>query len=296
VYALINLLHFEGGSPLYGDVSLVLSPATVSARALLSPFDTGSWSGRCNATVPPSPAYAHNCSAYPGHGGLGTLRHTAHTILANEIYWSTSRALTLKRERLFAPLAAPPALTGADFVHYLEAVPAATLRFADDVRFVIADFSSLFGAAVGAQLQRWCVRQGWPLAWSLSLNLGPMTAPRFWSVGDLPGPFGTDAYARLLDPTVATAVGANASVTVADLHEFDDVWSAAAIARGPDVAVAAMTNRSVPWAPSVWEGLWYRLRNATGAALHVSPLRARACADLERCIGLAEAGDACVCY
>ena len=133
VYALVNLLRFEGGSPLYGDVSLVLSPSTAARTSILSAFDSGSWNNFCNATGAAFPhPYPHNCSAYDGHSGLGTLNQTDHLLLANERYWKTPRALLSKIERVFAPSAAPPPLEGSDLVHYLEAVPAAQLLYPTD--------------------------------------------------------------------------------------------------------------------------------------------------------------------
>jgi hypothetical protein len=138
VYALINTLRFEAGSPLYGDISLVLSPAVAAATSLLSPFDTGSWTALCNTTGPPPYPMPtpppHNCSAYAGHAGLGTLNHTAAALLSNEAYWRTPEALHRTLQRLLAPEHAPPPIHGPDLVRYLEAVPAATLRFPRDVK------------------------------------------------------------------------------------------------------------------------------------------------------------------
>ena len=303
---MVNLLRFDAGSPIYGDVSLILSPSSAARTSLVSPFDTGSWNAMCNSSswLPLKPHYPHNCSAYGGHAALATLNHTAHALLANEVYWKSPRALLAKLARIFSPLASPAPIAGEDLPRYLEAVPAATLRYPADIRFVVADFSSLFGSAIGAELQRWCVRQGWPFTWSLGLNLGPMTMPRFWSVGKLKGAYGTEPYARLLDPTVGVGIGVNASVTSADKQAFASAWAAAASARGPaaadwtvsftssaDSLEAAAVTDSVDWAAR-----WSALRNQTGRALHLSALRAGACADIERCIGVSAAGDECVCY
>jgi len=297
VYALVNLLRFEAGSPLYGDISLVLSPASAARYSLISPFDTGSWTVMCNTSRRPwKPSYPHNCSAFPSSNGIGVLNHTVRSLLLNEQYWQSPQAFLRKVERLFSPHAKPAPLSGTDFVHYIEAVPAATLRFSSDIRFVIADFSSLFGAAIGAELQRWAARQGWPLTWSLGLNLGPMTKPRFWSAGTLQGPFGSEPYPRLIDPTVAIAVSVNVSVTKADSEAFASAWASAKAVRGS----LADANRSVSFVNSTfnasdWAVRWRSLREHMSGALRVAPLHRASCLELERCFGVAALRDACVC-
>ena len=49
-YALLNLAGADGGSPLYGDISAVLSPRHVRSVTLLSAIDTGEWTALCNQT------------------------------------------------------------------------------------------------------------------------------------------------------------------------------------------------------------------------------------------------------
>ena len=107
--ALLNLANADGGSPLYGDISAVLSPRHMRSVTLLSAIDTGEWTALCNRSsgsaaegiaawregwqgagrentgfhgnassyVP----YAPVCDAY--HFTLGTLEHFDHLILAN---------------------------------------------------------------------------------------------------------------------------------------------------------------------------------------------------------------------
>ena len=135
VYALVNLLRDPAGSPLYGDVSIVLSPQIASSTALLSACDTGSWHAMCNTTgsMNLSHAYPHNCSAIDA-GALGTMRTWERTLLQNEAYWANTSALLLKLQRMLAPPSSPPPIRGVDLVKYLEAVPAATIEFASDVR------------------------------------------------------------------------------------------------------------------------------------------------------------------
>ena len=159
-------------------------------------------------------------------------------------------------------------------------------RSPTDIKFVIADFSSLFGSTIGAKLQQWCTRLGFPLAWSLGLNLGPMVGPRFESVGKIKGPLSTDAHARLLDPVVGVSVGVNVSVSSADQRTFGTSWSKAAAIRCLNASFNA----------SDWEARWRTLRKQTDTVLHMAPLHAAACVDLERCIGIDAAANTCVCY
>ena len=58
-------------------------------------------------------------------------------------------------------------LSRAAFMRYIEADIAGTVGFPTGVQLVLASFSQLFGTTAGAQLQTWCIQQGWPLAWAL---------------------------------------------------------------------------------------------------------------------------------
>merc|ERR1740117_1428477 len=118
IYALLNVANSDLGSPLYGDVTAVLSPRHVRGVALLSAIDTGEWTGFCNSTgdatrlemlrstalqstprrTRPSSTfnvYPHNCSAYKFR--LGTFSHMDHLLLANLRYWKLPLPDTLAR-------------------------------------------------------------------------------------------------------------------------------------------------------------------------------------------------------
>jgi len=156
------------------------------------------------------------------------------------------------------------------------------------VKFLIGSFPSLFGTDVGQQLQRWCVAQGWVLAWSLGLNQG-RPEPFFWTAGALRRPF--PANRRLADPLVLarTSAAANASVAPVAAAAFRAAWLEANRSR----SAAARANGTV--SNSTWAALWDRLASALPRSLRLQPLRADSCADVERCVGTTLEGR-CVCY
>uniref|UniRef100_A0A7S4BK56 Uncharacterized protein n=1 Tax=Chrysotila carterae TaxID=13221 RepID=A0A7S4BK56_CHRCT len=283
VYCAVNTLRFGAGSPLYGEVSVVLSPAAAARTTLLAPFDTGSWIFMCNATsgTPPWFHYPHDCSAYNGRRGLGTMAAFEHLWLQNEAWWlRNSSTLPRSLARLLSPFDAPSALMGIDFVRYFEAMPAATLSFETDIKLVIADFSALWGEAVGQLLRAWCSTQRWPLAWALGLNRGRSHGVAFWDAGGFKGTFGTDPFPRFLDPELAVTAGINITVSQFDLSAFDASWESAAASR----IVALQQNKSFD--PKEWSRRWSQLRPNTSESLWLGLLRPRACADTERCLGV----------
>ncbi|CAE7447611.1 clpC [Symbiodinium natans] len=278
-YFALNALRMDAGSPLYGDVTLVLRPSVAHAVSIISGFDTGSWTGMCNKSfTPPAGGFDHDCSAYPGHAGLGSFEAFDHLFLINEQYWHNAHTL----ERLLVRALTPDsALTGPDFVHYFEVLPAARLKFPDHIKFVIASFPGLFGTARGERVRAWCRRYGWTLLWSLGLNLGFTTdfgMPHFWDLKNQSGPFWD--HPRLLDPeTVGPAVNATCGTSAV----FAEAWAAVAAARAARHLV-----------PKDWAELWAALASKVPAASRISPLRAFSCADPEGCLGITEDGD-CVC-
>ena len=153
------------------------------------------------------------------------------------------------------------------------------------VKFLIADFSSLFGAAEGSRLQRWAIRYGWPLLWSIGINQGPMTQSRFWSIGKSERNYATDPYGRLIDPLVASGVGVNVSSDESARTRFAAAWSTA----------SAVRNGSTSFNATAWEDAWRELRDSMPSLLHVSPLWAGACANLEKCFGVSAERAMCAC-
>ena len=186
--------------------------------------------------------------------------------------------------------AAASSLLPTDLYQYLEAMPAARLRLPSSVHFLIGSFPTLFGFELGTKLRRWCVQQGWILAWSLGLNLGRAEVD-YWSIGYMPH---LPSHARLIDPSSLTHVS-NLSVSAAATRAFEASW-----------ATAATTRNSRPhWkvTNTTWSSLWSDLSLEMPPALYVRPVRAGSCAEPDRCIGIsvaeAEEGAAeqpCVCY
>eukprot|EP00438_Fugacium_kawagutii_P018302 Skav212451 [mRNA] locus=scaffold385:43035:44417:+ [translate_table: standard] len=281
-YFMLNSLRVDAGSPLFGDVSVVLKPSFAHATAIISPVDSGSWAGFCNGSYPtPRPSYVHNCSAFPGHQGLGTFHALDHLFGANEAYWTTPDAFLRPLERLLASDDASTALNGNDLVRYFEVLPVAQVTFAD-VKFVIADFPHLFGTKRGGRVRTWCQRNGWVLLWSLGLNVGFSTNygyPHFWDVFNT-GPFRTRP--RLIDPEFLRT-WMNISSFVLDV--FNHSW------RQFETRRTAARDREIPLQPIEFQAAWTALVSKL-SDLQISPVRAH-CHDLDLCIGVTSRG--CLC-
>ncbi|CAJ1380615.1 unnamed protein product [Effrenium voratum] len=280
-YFLLNSLRVDEGSPLYGDVSVVLLPSFARRVSVLSPFDSGSWSGLCNHSfVTPNTSYAHNCSAFSGRGGLGTFQAFDHLFEINERYWAKPEAFLQPLARLLGPEGST-GLVGENFVQYFEVLPTARVEFTH-VKFIIAAFPSLFGTDRGERVQRWCRRNGLMLVWSLGLNVGFTTdhgMPHFWDVQKQRGPFYSNQ--RLMDPGVLRTSSLNATAAAEDVAAFSAAWQ----------LLASERRRHLE--PADFNRLWASLTANLSHSLQIAPLRAASCADLDRCIGVTRLG--CLC-
>ncbi|CAK0825074.1 unnamed protein product [Prorocentrum cordatum] len=183
-------------------------------------------------------------------------------------------------------------LPARHLLKYWEALPAASLQYPEDVRFLLASFPSLFGTSVGAQLQRWAKQRGWLLVWSLGFNLQDVGVVMDFSI--LGADFNLTSNQRLVDPLVAleTTATANLSLTGAATRTFQDYWGQA----------AAMGNYSPDgWtrgSNATWASLWSRLVGALPGGLRLRPLRGGDCPRLPsetECIGVSH-DSKCVCY
>lgn len=281
-YFLLNSLRSDAGSPLYGDVSVVLKPSFAHATSILSPLDSGSWAGWCHGSYsPPKPSYAHNCSAFPGHQGLGTFQALDHLFGINEAYWSSPAAFLRPLARLLAGEDASTSMVGEDFVRYFEVLPTAEVTFSD-VKFVIADFPSLFGTARGVAVRSWCQKNGWLLLWSLGLNVGFSTnqgRPHFWDVFNQPGPF--RGRSRLIDPEFLGPLQPWQNVS-SDLDAFNASWQLLQAKRGT----------ALPLKPKDFQFAWTALEGQLSPDLWITPVRA-SCPDLDLCVGVTRKG--CLC-
>ena len=290
VYHVVNSMRSDAGSPLYGNVSVVLSPS-VRNTTLYSAIDTGEWAWLCNRSelTPPrartsSPRkaragwgpYSPECAAY--NFSLGTHEHFDHLFLANADYWKENRAdaIAARLRWLLYPWQSP--LFGYQLTRYWEAMPAATLQFPAAVHFVIALFGPLFGTDEGAGVREWCIRNGWILVWSLGLNTDD--AQDFWSVGWVPSPFPSNA--RFLDVPAATA--ANRTISAHARAAYDRSWRDASATRAAGGALGNAT----------WSRLWRAAAGALPSSLRLRPARAADCARIDACVGVDFDGD-CVC-
>ena len=153
-------------------------------------------------------------------------------------------------------------------VYYWEADILGTVRYPQDIKAVVANFETHFGASTGAALQKWCAQWGWPLLWS-TYNSKVCNDPR-----------------RAIDLVVATTSHMNISTPPALTAAFSSLWARAAAERA--------NASKAPIVPAVW---WSGLVNSTVPGINSTllfPSSARDCTDADRCLGQTVAG-VCVC-
>ena len=51
---------------------------------------------------------------------------------------------------------------------YFELNPIAAVSFPQGVKMMVGMFELLWGTPTGDALRAWCIRRGWPLAWSFN--------------------------------------------------------------------------------------------------------------------------------
>jgi hypothetical protein len=87
---------------------------------------------------------------------------------------------------------------------------AGTLAYPHAISLVVGSFSDIFGTNYGRQLQAWCIKWGWPLAWA--------RGPYGHQNGGAPG--------RFLDPHVLakSRAGQNLTVPASNKAWFDHMW------------------------------------------------------------------------
>lgn len=330
-YCVVNTLKVDAGSPLYGSVSAVFSPARAKATILISSADTGSWSALCNQSYqqqsnlkqdtgldhllhaglhaeqrirafdwPPS-KYRTNCSQYPGRSGLGTLEDFSHLFLVNDAYWNSSGSQPLFSifSRLFSEQEMKRGgwgtgheLSPQDFVTYWEAIPAANLQYTNGVKFLIGSFPGLFGTPEGTALRKWCIERSWVLVWSLGLNPS-QDEIGYWGLN-----FWTVAYLQRTFPSNKRLLDAEVLVHTSAVANITIASAEQSYAMAWELAKIARTKaaeKKTIVANTTWAELWGTLAGQLPVALQLEPLRARSCADVEACVGLSGDGH-CVCY
>lgn len=293
-YASVNRHLVDMGSPLFGQVSAVFSQRAMRKSALVSAVDSGYVTSYCNASdggpsdFPPGLMWP-NCTAYQRFDHLGTMEHFNHLFLINRDFWNNKNGadpLLLQIARLESSWGSAQ-MTTAQLLHYWEAMPAATMYFPQDVRFLIGSFPELFGSKTGSDLQKWASSRGWILVWSLGANF---KIPVTWEnafIGTWPLPLNQ----RLVDPLVAQQTSAKGDLPLAqvDMSAFSRQWE----------AVETLRNSNVQIANTTWAKLWGNLTDSMPVGMRVSPLRAGRCPrpseDAPECIGISGDGK-CVCY
>eukprot|EP00035_Acanthoeca_spectabilis_P031745 m.15583 g.15583 ORF g.15583 m.15583 type:complete len:512 (-) comp4936_c0_seq1:37-1572(-) len=280
IYTTVDLMHLSTGNPTFGDVAMIFRPGYVQPQSLLEPVDTGAWEGWCNHTSK-GPVqcldypWAVNCSAWSPRV-QGTFNHPEHILLANILMWDGGDCINATGDmlpRLFSVLFGERrkdmALTHpTQMMTFVEANLAGAVAYPDGVKAVVGVVQSLFGTALGQQLQAWCSHWGWPLLWALA---PPGEVPMWWPPGQ---PMLLDT--RVIDPTINIPL--NFTIPPTSTANFTSTWDSVATARRSQ-------------APVNWTSTW----SALPANLVVSAgLRPFQCGDLDHCVAVWPDGD-CFC-
>jgi hypothetical protein len=304
IYIAHNLRRIDTGSnPHFGDVGAVFSNAAVRQMVLIASIDTGIYEGSCNRSASHQhyPQLPLNCSYGNGSVGapidaVGTLDDHTHLLLDNLGLWSGysedsldwQQKLIEQAAQLFgrSPFAAAPYdslppvnNTRDDIERYWESNLLGNPPLPAAVKFLLPVFGASFGTDAGRSVQALSGARGWPLLWAL----GDGTTAERHAPG-APAVYASEA--RLLDPTVAAASALNATAAAGAAAAFERVWATAAADR-------AAAGRSGPNRDQI-VGWWKELKAA--GLQRLAPLTARACADLEGCVGVDPEGGECVCW
>ena len=225
-YFLLNSLQVDAGSPLYGDVTVVLKPSFAHATAVISPFDSGRlgwllqpelWNAKSELfpqlqCLPRAPRLGDVPGFRPSLWHQWSLLGKVDSILT-----AFSTAVGVRSpwhpcdwRRLCALLwdFCPPQRCSLQMWSLsLQIFPASSAQ------------PVVFGLGVGAQ------RNGWLLLWSLGLNVGFSTdhgMPHFWDVFNMTGPFKNKQ--RLIDPYFLRLDPWRMSISTSDLDTFNASW------------------------------------------------------------------------
>lgn len=214
---------------------------------------------------------------------------------------------------------------------FLEADVVANITYAAGVKFMLADFPTLFGTAHGVELQvsrhrivstelslrltllvdslsnevtitrgfmfasqSWATKIGWALVWSLPYQEGS------WGAKGFPGGVGTDVEdQRLLDLSFMLANNNTKrdrpSTIAANLSAID--VNASNIFMEHWAAVYKARGEQPPPDPTQWGVVFKSIAGSLPGAVSLYPLSATSCADVDNCIGVASGGGGdCVCY
>jgi hypothetical protein len=287
-YALVNSLLFDQGSPLFGDVSVVFSANTMRETAVISAIDTGTYQISCTDSSTGSLfGMSVNCSAYEPFRQLGTFKNFNHLFLVNDAFWNGTQALAHRFARLEGSWGSR-AVPSQSLLRYWEALPAATLQYPSDVRFLIGSFRSLFGSESGRELQKWAKQRGWVLVWSLGLNVQKSDINSIEWIVSSNRSFRSNQ--RLVDPEALLHTSAAKGLPLPKdaVGNFGIRWGRVEALRKTGSTVTSAT----------WLNLWDELVNNQTRALQIGPLRAGLCSrpsTAPECVGITLTGE-CVCY
>ena len=293
VYVAHNLRQRDtGSSNHFGDVSAIFRRSSVDSLVLIAPVDTGIWEGSCNASTGENPWKDLNCSYWPSRT-VGTFEHYDHLIRGNTGSWSgggvsgPAHSLANQTARLFARTAladggygALPSLLSEELEQYWESNIVGNPRL-EAIKFLVPTFGALFGTGVGRKLQQTAMEHKWPLVWALGDGSAGGHGPSSNSTPAQSWP----ANLRLLDPAVGDSL-TNFTAATGAASAFDTLWDEAAAAR-------AKFPQNTTVSVEVVEGWWQQLTSA--GLTRMAPLGARACADVDTCIGTVLGNDDCVC-
>jgi len=301
-YGLVNIHLVDSGSPLFGEVTAVFSSQFMRQTALIAPVDTGFSSSKCAwNSKDPAMTFPRNCSANKGFYGLGTMEHFNHVLLASHYFWrplDTASPLARIFARLEGRWGERP-ISLYDLMSYFEVLPAGNSVFPGGVRFLIAQFRSLFGTKTGVKVQSLAKRHGWILVWALGMA---DNEDLWWGNMRLDGVCMSEtlpANSRMIDPTVALTSTARAGLPLGKhvLTSFQQRWLEVQAARKRQPRRMVLLHNETSFVE------WRKLQATLPDGLHVSPLRpGSGCvssgADTEEaaeCVGVTKLGQ-CVCY
>jgi len=318
VYTAINTRKIASGNPNFGDITVVFKKDYLQDMALLFPLDSGIFEMTCNSSGPHKNFFpAFNCSALPQPTNmLATLDHTNHMFLPSLFYWnrtwgieaplgtlgtrsmdgftknmynthdvpnvpvSAAHQLATVVQRLLSPWSNMPNVSSGETMMYQEANILGTAMLPAAVKFIIGDFTSLFGTTYGVKLQQWCLTNSWVLVWTL----GPNQPPRKkHSHHDPNVPWSSNQ--RIVDPQVIHVANASSIVSKMDQDMFGELWQTVSKRRATKILPKIITVQE-------WKELWSKMP----MDLAVEPLRANLCSVPHQCIGALVKDGSCVCY
>ena len=293
LYVAVNTLKIDVGNPTFGDVALVWKRTDfIDDNAILSDRDTGLYEFACDTTNLPrrEPVLAPpplnesdddddddkkkgpiffpkgNCEAGPPSngtsGGFGTTSSFLHLVLGAQAWNNaTTNWIVDNACRMLSSDDTPVSNT----LTYWEAVVAKSAYVHKNVRFVLANFPSLFGnEEYGQRLRSLCLKHKWVLLWGFGANKE------------------ASYNRRLLDPLSASFLEKTHNNIDASAV-FDLRWNA---------AVDDRQNKK-------WDDLnaFDDLKKALPIDNAVKPISARDnCRNLDSCVATVIATGRCLCY